>query len=98
MQWGLMNIPISSINKKHQAILLAKGSSNTFNSTITEAVAKESPYYDFYLNRDVDYDSWYFSSQSVYNDLIHSHNGVDFCNEIITAANVSYLDLGSEIT
>lgn len=98
MQWGLMNVPISDKNRNHQAILMVKGQWGSVDNAVYNALMNYAPYYDFYLQRDVSRTDWYFANDAAYNELVHSRNGSGFCSEIITAADVNYLDLGSDIT
>ena len=80
MQWGLNGAQLSF---DKNAILMSKGSWGTINTSIAEAISAYSPKYDFYLSRDIKYDDWSFNDEDDYNNLVHNHNGFDFCNLII---------------
>lgn len=79
MIWGLENFKISNSNL---AIMICNGSSNSFTSNIKDKMKSYSPYYDFYLPRDVIENYWYFTSGE-YSSLVHDYSGYDFTKKII---------------
>ena len=91
MEWGLNNMKIS---KNHPAILFGAGGWDTFTNTIRDAVMDYSPYYDFYLKRDIIQAHWSFSSSQPYSDLVHERQGYSFSKEIILATKASQYEIG----
>lgn len=94
MKWGL---PGKTISDTHPAILISSGASDDYNSSISEKVLAVSPYYDFYLPRDISRDDWYFKDDAAYNGLLHSRAGQSFSSEIIDEVGISYPNLGTEV-
>lgn len=91
MQWGLEGIQLSD---NITAILVSKGSWNTANEIIAEALSPYSPKYDYYLTRDVVKEKWSYAPGMNYENLVHDYNGYEFNRKIITKANIGKLDLG----
>lgn len=84
MPWGLDSIQLSYDN---YAILTSKGTWGDVDGDIHEELKKTSPFYDFYLPRDVDRNKWYFESDDAYNEMVHAYSGYAFCNAIIQVVN-----------
>lgn len=80
MPWG---IPNTILSNEKQAILIHNSGMEALTNPIKEALLKFSPLYDFYLERDVDKNIYYFGNGE-YDRLVHNHNGFSFCNRIIT--------------
>lgn len=82
MPWGLDSIQLSYYIP---AILVSKGSWGSVDNAVYDALLKNSPYYDFYLSRDVA-ENWNFS-RFPRNEMIHNYDGYAFCNAIIQVVN-----------
>ena len=89
MPWGLNGEDLSKISKKHTAILFGAGGLDSFTSTISSKVMEYSPYYDFYLSRDLDQSNW----STDISKIVHTRAGFDFCDEIIDVIGINVLAL-----
>ena len=88
MQWGLPNTQISDTT---YAILMITGSWGSVDEDVYEKLQTYSPFYDFYLSRDVAIANLYTPSGVT---LYHDYNGHSFCSKIITKASIPYNNLG----
>lgn len=94
MVWGLPNEQLST---QLYAILISKGTWSSVDASLKEQLQKNSPKYDFYLSRDVDYENWSFNSESDYYNLVHDRNGYNFCNKIISkVSNIGVMTLAEQ--
>ena len=88
MQWGLPGIQLSDST---YAILMVTGEWGSVDKSIYSQLQSYSPYYDFYLERDVDIKGLYIPNGVT---LAHALYGQSFCSKIITKASIPYNNLG----
>lgn len=93
MKWGLLKKQLST---ELDAILISKGSWSSVDTDVKEALQAYTPKYDFYLSRDVDRNKWSFQNDSDYTNLVHDHNGYEFCKNITDQNLVASLTLAEE--
>lgn len=92
MKWGLENVQLSNTNL---AILISKGSVGAVDEVMKAEVKKYSPYYDFYLSRDIERSRWSLNDTE-YESLVHDHSGYAFCEKIVSiSGNIGELPLNS---
>lgn len=88
MQWGLPNTKFSDTT---YAILMVVGSWGSVDDAVYSKLQSYTPFYDFYLSRDVDIEGLYTPSGVT---LYHDRNGHSFCSKIISKASIPYNHMG----